>query len=285
MSPAIANLFLTLPLNFAPLRPVQFCTCLVLFSQHPACSPEIHIHYLTTLPGSVLCFSPTCSFIWSSPNISVFINFKTALIKTDGQIIISRTCWNAHKLLPTKFVVLFVRKHYYPISNIYTHASTLGDYILPLNRDGEISLIWNVKIWIIRGKYLLHRTNQKLSHKICAVHLRSLTNQSRSQRWTQTESTSLNLKTEKKQSSICNAWCYHPFSGFTILTVFFRHLYSCFILVSAGKDFFLFSCFVILKQIYRFIFSCLKSLVPNSKRQKLFPLTVGCSLDGWLGLQ
>lgn len=127
-------------------------------------------------------------------------------------------------------------------------------YILPLNRDGEISLIWNVKMWIIRVKYLLHRTNQKRSHKICVVHLRSLTNQSRSQRSTQIEPTSLNLKTEKKQLSICNAWCYHPFSGVTILRVIFRHLYSCFTLVSAGKDFFLCSCFIILKQIYCFIF-------------------------------
>lgn len=44
-------------LNFAPLSSVQFCTCLVLFSQHPVCSPEIHTYYLTTLPGSALCFS------------------------------------------------------------------------------------------------------------------------------------------------------------------------------------------------------------------------------------
>lgn len=163
------------------------------------------------------------------------------------------------QILPTNFVVLFVRKHYYPISNIYTYASTLGNvYFTPLNRDGESSLILNVKIWIIRVKYLLHRTNQKLSQEICAVHLRSLTNQSRSQWWTQTESTSLSLKTEKKQSSICNAWCYHPFSGVTILTVIFRNFYSCFILVSAGKGFLLFSHFVILKQIYRLIFSMFK---------------------------
>jgi len=57
MSPAIANLLLPQSLNFAPLSSVQFCTCLVLFPQHPVCSPEIHAHYLTTLPGSALRFS------------------------------------------------------------------------------------------------------------------------------------------------------------------------------------------------------------------------------------
>lgn len=174
LSSAITTLLLMPSLNFASSSFLYsffygFFICLVLFSQHPVCLPLLH-H--PSRPSSLLLSFPTCSFTWFSPNSSVFINSKMALIKTDGQIILSRAHWNAHKLFQGNLQYC-LWESFPSLFQIFTRTLLLCvGYILPLNGDGEISLAWNVKISVIRVKYLLHRRKLKRFQEICAVHLR-----------------------------------------------------------------------------------------------------------------